>query len=730
MSDNKYAPFYLIGTSSDNPQPSPLKPPDTPTPTFDRSIKRGNNINFKTEFKISENFVIRFNKESFVPVAPDIYGVVTLSNNIGVIGEVWTSERPVFGVAGVVPLKNNIGVVGEATCVQYVEISGNITLPRFYVNGNVGIYRPYYVEGSITLTSKTFAYGSVKYTDDVFRGIKNQVEAVAGNVKGFVVRNHDSRWQPSVPIWNNIASYFDDAEKIYSLLTSSFDSAIPIYENTNVPFNYGIKVSDSAMSDWDDAIRMRYKRDIPFDDCEHVMPKTYISYYTDMIRLRNKFGSSFEDGILVLLNMLSDHQWAVPVYILKESWFQWCEKVVGKFVRSPVIPPDYVQPTNKDKNIRFKCPFRSKAGTGDYNIYFNMTRCKKPYVISEEGTYTVDNSILAKRVIDSQAFNPISIGIKTDIASWCWTASISIAAEDLQNVIKLGEELPLVELTINGDTYVFMIDEISRDRRFGSTTVYALSCRSISALLSADFSSPITYTNPTEISAVQLIKQIAADAVGNTLSVQWENLVSDIGWVLPANSVSISGLSPIEAIASIIKPVGGMILSHPSQPVIIIKKMYPYAHWETPLMIDHTLAEGVFIQEGTKWDKTPLKNGVYVTEPLTGDTAKVYRRGTAGEKLAPELVSPMLGTSESREAGGKNVLVQAAPSETKALSFPFLEPIHHLYPSDVLAITNEQGGSDWGTITNVDLNASVSDDLVKVAYAVSVKKFMETSLYV
>ena len=148
--------------------------------------------------------------------------------------------------------------------------------------------------------------------------------------------------------------------------------------------------------------------------------------------------------------------------------------------------------------------------------------------------------------------------------------SATIEAKDLPNVIRLEDEIPLLEFTVNGDVYRFILEEISRARQWGSMEAYTLTGRSISALLSSPMSDPITFTNATEVSAVQLVKQIAADAVGNAVSVHWENVVSDIGWVLPANAVSISGKSPIEAIAEIVKPVGAVVFSHPSQPVIVI----------------------------------------------------------------------------------------------------------------------------------------------------------------
>ena len=171
------------------------------------------------------------------------------------------------------------------------------------------------------------------------------------------------------------------------------------------------------------------------------------------------------------------------------------------------------------------------------------------------------------------------------------------------------------------------------------------------------------------------------------------------------------------------------MFTHPNQPTILIKKAYPYAHWETPLVIDHTLAEDVIEDMGTSWDRTLTKNGVYVTDPISGNTAKVYRRGTSGNILDTEINSPVLSTHEARAAAGKHSLIKANTAENKNLSFPFLPQMHHLYPCDVMCITTDEG-SDWGTIFSVGLSVSVSQEgFIDVGYAVTVKKFMETGLY-
>ncbi|MEG1728749.1 MAG: hypothetical protein RR280_04320 [Bacteroidaceae bacterium] len=686
-------------------------------------------ITFTSAYKVSNNRLIRFNKDSYVPVDPSIYGVVSVPSAFEVFGSLYLEPRPTAPIHGNLTFPNVIGVSGTLSTYRLSLVYGNLPFPTFSVEGAVSVFTPYYVSGTVTLSSETTIVGSLGYKDDAFRGLVSDTGINYKQLfyKGVGVTENPyqhakpQKYPNSVPFrWCSRLSRVSELEYTYST---------PVREHFNYLFNFATPLQYLVTSQFTDTVRHRVSSLFRYRLATQLHPKTYNTLFREMIRLRYEEESAFHEGVHLSSTGEFSYRHAIPVYVKKGFPFRWCSKVVALFKRSPTTPPDYVQPRQEDFNLRFKCAYRARNATGDYNIYFNMTRCKKPYVIKKEGVYTVENTFSAKRVIDGQNFEPLSAQIDTDMASWCWSISMVIPDFELPKVVRLGSELPLVEVVVNGDVYVFLLDNINRSRRFGAMNTYTLTGRSISSLLSADSSTPVTYTNATEISAVQLVKQLVADCVGDLITVEWEGLVSDIGWVLPANAVSFSGKATIDAIVELVKTVGGVVFTHPSQPVIVIKKAYPYAHWETPTVLNHTLSEDVITDEGTKWDKQPLKNAVYVTDLSTGNAAKVLRRGTSGDKLAPELVSSVVSTVESMEAGGKSVLIQAAPSETKNLTFPFLPAINHVYPCDTLSITTDDG-SDWGTITNVSLSATTSEDAVVVEYAVSVRKFMETMLHV
>lgn len=723
---------YKLTTSYDvvlnNPEDNqtPVDPTDPVDP-----VKPKYQITFLSAYKVSTSKSIRFNKTEYVPVPPSIAGEFYLLNNIRVDGSLYLEPRPSFPIKGYLDFTSKVDVVGVVSGYRLFSLSGSVPLSSFTLDGSVDVYTPYYLEGEVVLSSATTIFGEVKYKDDAFRGLRNSVEIEYRKLTVTTNKQPLSTYRHATPQFYGKSLPFRQCSKLQRATELVQQYTGIIRQHLYYLASFGMPVSNGYASKYNETIKYRVGYESPATWATHLEPKLYKTLFREMLRLRTKQDYSYATALPFGVGMTSLYQNAVPIYTKEDFIFRWCAKIVSKLQRSPVKPPDYVQPTAEDFNLRFKCPFRARSVVGDYNIYFNMTRCKKPYQINDSETYYVENTFSAKRVADEQPFNVLSLSLDTDMASWCWSMSAVIPETDLRFVTPLPNELALVEFTINGDVYRFLVEEINRSRAFGTMGTYTIKGRSISALLDEPHTDPISYTNSSEMSVIQLVKQLVYDAVGDTITVEWESLVSDIGWVIPPTAVNATGVSVIKLISDIVAPAGGVVFTHPSQPVIVIKKAYPYAHWEEPLMLNHTLAEAIITDEGTSWDRTTPKNGVYVTDPLTGNQTKVYRRGTSGDKLGAEIVSPILSTVEARSEGGKQALIQANIGEVKSLSFPFLPPITHIYPCDTLAVTTSSGSSEWGTITSVGLDVSVSDTgVVDVGYAVSVKRFMEAGLYV
>lgn len=685
-------------------------------------------VTFAGAYRERTNYLIRFNKDDYVPVDPAIKGIITLKANLRASGGLFVEERTRYPIRGVIGFDKNIYIEATLTPYRVTRVSGTLSFNGLTLSATIAAYTPYYVAGEFTLSSTTSAYGLIGYDDDVFRGLRSEVSHKSLDAVPMGIYTLRDKWRRAAIGTRLITDIFAEGVPFESSLASDFKQMHKRQAETLTDSQDGIPVQSIADSPYLQAVLFREAWDSMFNEAVKLNNISRTIRFRDLVRIRTAYDSLFCEATKVGTELVGSFRYGTPLKMYCSSYWRHAVKIVTIFKRRPVVPPKYEAPTSEDFNLRFNCPYRAKSRKGYFNLHFGLVSCKRPYVIPPQGSYIVENTFSAKRVADGQPFNVLSATVDTDASSWCWTGSFTIPASDLEYVKAVSGQLPLVELNINGDKYVLLVESFNRSRRFNEDT-YTVRGRSISALLDEPHSNLISYTNETEISAVQLVQQLVAETVGDTITVLWNDLVSDIGWVLSPESVSISGQSVIKAIASIVEPVGGMVFTHPSQPVIVIKKVYPYAHWENPTVIDHTLSENIVEDMGTSWDRTLSKNGVYVTDPITGDTVKVYRNGTAGEVLDNEINSAILSTHEARVAAGKHSLTMANTAENRSLNFPFLPEMHHLYPCDILCVTNESG-EDWGTIFSVSINVSVSDEgFIDVGYAVVVKQFMETGLY-
>lgn len=686
-------------------------------------------IAFGRAYSTNTDKNIDFNKGGDTELVLTVNGTLGLPSGFSITGSLTPFKRVTPEIGGVINLNTSLVITGGLNYRKGLTLAGAVHFPPLKVVGSLTVEKDNSIslEGVVRLPSKVRVKGTLHYDEDVYRGLRSGVEVLYREAIAMPPSRVSSTFRKAVDCSTTVRERFSSSRAMSFELSAYFTGMLSLRFPSLAPFTAGVGVVQAWKEGFSSMHRLRLGVE---EKALLATPITIFacSTYTDLLRLRCEWEFYYQETVKKNLELRDTYRWGVPLRSNTQSYWREAVKIITVFLRRPVIPPIYEQPKAEDFNLRFKCPYRAKNKKGYFNIYFGMSRCKKPYIIPPEGTYMTENTFSAKRLADGQPFSVLSCAVDTDLSSWCWSGSFVIPASHLEHVKAISGQLPLVELTINGDQYVILVESFNRARKFNDDT-YTVKGRSLSALLDEPHSSPITYTNKTEISAVQLIQQLVADTVGDTLTVYWADLVSDIGWVLPPESVSFSNQSVIKAVASIVEPVGGVVFTHPSQPVLVIKKAYPYAHWETPLVIDHTLAEDIIEDEGTAWTRTTSKNGVYVVDPVTGDTVKVLRRGTAGEVLDAEVSTPIVSTHEARVSAGKHALTKANTAETRSLTFPFLPQMHHLYPADTLCVTTSEG-QDWGTINAVGINVSVDDQgYVDVNYAVGVTRFMETGIY-
>ena len=252
-----------------------------------------------------------------------------------------------------------------------------------------------------------------------------------------------------------------------------------------------------------------------------------------------------------------------------------------------------------------------------------------PAFVIDSRSYIVLNTVTA--TIGGIAIDPIDFNIKTDMDSYCWQGGIKISDSQYQKVkakldVARGNE-PLVVVTVNGVSYSFIAEEISRNRVFGNYS-YSISGRSSTSHLGKDYAHSQGGTINQDLYASQIINMQLAD-LPFTLD-RFE--VKD--WPIPAGTFNVSNQSPIGIIHQLATACGGILVSDP-----LNAKLSIYPKWKKPAWELATVTADLVVPMGVVQSISDQKrvNPRYNTTLLIGRTeaSEVYRKLQGRNLIAP-----------------------------------------------------------------------------------------------
>ena len=260
---------------------------------------------------------------------------------------------------------------------------------------------------------------------------------------------------------------------------------------------------------------------------------------------------------------------------------------------------------------------------------------QSPEFIPDLRSYIVLNTVTA--TIGGIVIDPIDFDFKCDMSGYCWQGGINISDGQYQKIrakldVERGNE-PTVTVNVNGALYSFIAEDITRNRKFVNYT-YNLSGRSITARLGADYAHAQGGINGVDggviaqdLYASQIVQMQLADT-GITLN-KWD--VAD--WLIPANTYSVAGKTPLAVIGDIAKACGGFVYSDPVLPKLSILPRWRKSAWElataTP---DLVVPTGVMSSISDKKRVNPRYNTVYL---IGSHSANIYRNLQGMDRQAP-----------------------------------------------------------------------------------------------
>jgi hypothetical protein len=384
---------------------------------------------------------------------------------------------------------------------------------------------------------------------------------------------------------------------------------------------------------------------------------------------------------------------------------------VAPEVELPVVP-------GKTYALVFQCPTRA----GEYPdapglpLIFGNSAC--PWIlptfdsqILPARVYMTIHTLVAYRLPDMAEVPLYDCTLAADLGSFAWqfTASgpESLFAQ-LAPTASANTAIPQqLQITLDGLTWVFLVESLKRDHRFGQRRV-SLAGRSATALVGAPWRREVAFSRATAGNAQQLAAA-ALDLTG--IGLDWG--ITD--WLVPANAWSAVG-TPLAAVQGIADAAGGYLQSHRSAATVQVRHPYPARpdgssggpwNWGTG-NADIELAPDAVITSAIERRDGPDINAVYVSGTTQGVLALVKRAGTAGDKLASLQTDALITASQAAQQRGLAALGKAGPQYLISLELPVLTGAGQPGVIDVGKLVQINESTPWrGRVRSVTVNAAM-----------------------
>lgn len=509
---------------------------------------------------------------------------------------------------------------------------------------------------------------------------------------------------------HNSAFIFERGLTISNAVTDQFEKTQVLHRAVKTVFEQATGLSQDYRIVWQENDKRFIARTLVFEEAK----KLLINRQTDwqeMIRKRKQI--TFSHEVAHVFEKRFTFEWDKGLEFITTDSINWDVARPVYYRKSEIKPfppvpiPEYVGSTD----LNFVCLCHD-VDSHNIVLNFGVDDCI-PSVPNKNWWYIV-NEIEVSRLDNGQKIHVFNGSYRTDRSSWCWSYNLTIPAFELSKLDPIAGQPVILKIVVNGYQHLMLLENRTRSRQFASET-YTLTGRSVSALLDAPSSPPRAFLQQNERTSVQLVQAEIDRSAYPDLTLNWQ-LIDALGWIVPSESFSYGGLTPIKAIQEIANAGGGFIYSEADSQAITVKPMYKKTYWD-PIAIseyDILLPESIVTGQSTDYEVYPDYNGITLTNDKTGLTGQIKRTGTSGDVLYESVNNRLFTSNQVMGSYGKSKLAKAGLVESHTFSMPLTSEIGQCKPADILAFNAEF----WGVVDSV----SVSFTYSKVTQSVTVER--------
>ena len=338
--------------------------------------------------------------------------------------------------------------------------------------------------------------------------------------------------------------------------------------------------------------------------------------------------------------------------------------------------------------------------------------------------YIMHNKITAD--LNGEPLDLLALTLTTDTASYCWQGDITLSPASFAKLkidSRAAGDEAVITVRINGNRWDILAEDYRDTRKFIGHS-YTVTGRSITAKLGADYAKG----RHSKYDAARYARQIADEQL-NLLPYRiaaWEA----VDWLIPGDTYTVSGQTPIEVIADLAKAAGAYVESHPYEAQLFVRPVWRQAAWAKPTPA-LTIPANLILSVSGQRRISERCNAVRVTpaaEQVGGAKAKgglVYREGTDQQPEASTLTHAAYTDLDVMRAAGIHALSETGTHKMETVQLPWAEK-YQLPLAELGAVwAFAEAGQTWqGVIKGVSVAVELDGGAPVVTQTVTIDRYL------
>ena len=338
--------------------------------------------------------------------------------------------------------------------------------------------------------------------------------------------------------------------------------------------------------------------------------------------------------------------------------------------------------------------------------------------------YIMHNKITAD--INGEPLDLLALTITTDTASYCWQGDITLSPASFAKLkidSRAAGDEAVITVRINGNRWDILAEDYRDTRKFIGHS-YTVTGRSITAKLGADYAKG----RHSKYDAARYARQIADEQL-NLLPYRiaaWEA----VDWLIPGDTYTISGQTPIEVIADLAKAAGAYVESHPYEAQLFVRPVWRQAAWAKPTPA-LTIPANLILSVSGQRRISERCNAVRLTpaaELVGGAKAKgglVYREGSDQQPEASALTHAAYTDTDVMRAAGIHALSETGIHKIETVTLPWAEKYQLPLATLGAVWAFAEAGQTWqGVIKGVSVAVELDNGAPVVTQTVSIDRYL------